>query len=66
LREYALIGNNKAEFIALRQLKRIIWDKEDLQLIYELKVKKRQKTLENAQNQSKTNEKHPKMLKNAL
>uniref|UniRef100_A0A183C7C8 guanylate cyclase n=1 Tax=Globodera pallida TaxID=36090 RepID=A0A183C7C8_GLOPA len=37
LQAYALIGTNKAEFIALRQIKSISWEKTDLRFIFELK-----------------------------
>ncbi|KAL3120583.1 hypothetical protein niasHT_007875 [Heterodera trifolii] len=37
LQAYALIGTNKAEFIVLRQMKSISWEKTDLHFIFELK-----------------------------
>jgi hypothetical protein len=37
LQAYALIGTNKAEFIVLRQMRKINWDKADLRFIYEIK-----------------------------
>nr|CAD2134715.1 unnamed protein product [Meloidogyne enterolobii] len=37
LHAYALIGTNKAEFIVLRQMKKIYWDKIELHFIFELK-----------------------------
>ncbi|KAI1723445.1 adenylate and guanylate cyclase catalytic domain-containing protein [Ditylenchus destructor] len=37
LQAYALIGTNKAEFISLKQLKKISWDKYELEFIFELK-----------------------------
>uniref|UniRef100_A0A915CRS4 guanylate cyclase n=1 Tax=Ditylenchus dipsaci TaxID=166011 RepID=A0A915CRS4_9BILA len=37
LQAYALIGTNKAEFISLKQLKKISWEKTELEFIFELK-----------------------------
>ncbi|KIH49148.1 hypothetical protein ANCDUO_20778 [Ancylostoma duodenale] len=34
---YALLGSNKAEFIALRHLKKIKWTKPELKFLYEMR-----------------------------
>lgn len=37
LHAYALIGTTKSEFIMLKQLKKIAWEKRELEFIFELK-----------------------------